>query len=750
MAVTRHLPKRLPLVPTAVAASFLIALICAVCSISSVSLLPPKIASRDVEIAGATTSVLIDAPKSVITEERPSWAYDIHSLISRAALFARLMATAPGVQYIARDAGFPPSQIAAVAPVTVSEPSELVDAGSERRARELLLAGDRYRLEIQSRPDSPVIDIYAQGPSPAAADRLANAAIAGLRDYLRVLAVDEGVNPTSQVRIDQLGPAHGGVINSGAREKIAGLTFSFAFVLSLVFLLALGRRLSRQRRPAPVDADPPARPRVGVRPVAAMTMSAAGRLRPLGLPGPLAASTSAGAVALPQWRLELPVRSITGRLGDWPRTTRVLPWLLAAFMAILWLVPFDSIALRISLPIDLKFDRLVLPIVWVTWLLAVMKGGVNRPRIRISRIHIAVGIFVGLAFLSVVINAASLNQTLELDTSIKQLPLLVSYLSVFFMVASVVRHSEVRGFLTYTLVLATICALGMIVEYKTRYNVFFDLSSKLLPSNIFSVAVSNSGYDSSGRLLTHGPTAHGLAAASMLSMALAIAIVRIIHAERPRARILYTLVAGTLMVAVFATQKKTGLIAPAAAVLALGCFRRRELLKMAPVALLLLIVVLIVSPGTVEPVIKQFSSSALGGNAPSTTSDREARYDAIRPDVWTHLALGRGYGSYQPLGHRIMDSEVLLRLIEMGVLGLAAFIWLGLSVVATARKAINSRDPSRAPPALAGVAAAAVFVVVGALFDSISFPQVPYIFLCLAAYVAVAVKPPDEHSPSWQ
>ncbi len=747
MAIITHLRKRLPLVPCAVAASFLIALVCAIWSVSSVSILPPKVTSRDLETAGATTSVLLDFPQSVVTNQGSEWNDDVQSLFARAALLSRLMATAPAVEYIGHEAGIPPEKIAAIAPVTVPEQSELIDAGSEQRARELLLAGDRYRLEIQARPNEPIIDIYAQAPSPANADRLADAAIAGLRDYLRVLAVGAGVNPASQVRLDQLGPARGGVIDSGATVKIAGLTFVFAFVLALGVLLTLGRRLLGGGRPAPKNPDPAVGARIAPLPRTAVTLSSAGPARLLGVPGPLAASASAGAVALPPWRFAFPVRSIAGYARDWPRTTRVMPWMLAGFMAVLWLVPFDSISLRVSLPIDVKFDRLVLPFVVIAWLVSVSKGGSNAPRIRVTKIHIAVAIFVAIAFLSVLTNAFSLSQTLELDTAIKQLPLLVAYLSVFVMVASVVRRSEVRPFLTYTLVLATICALGMIIEYKTKYNVFFDLSNRLLPKSIFSVALSPSGYDSGGRLQTHGPTAHGLAAVAMLSMALAIALTRIMHAERTRERVIYTLVAGTLMVAVLATQKKTGLIAPAVAVLTLGYFRRRELLRMAPMALVLIIGVFIVSPGTVDPVISQFAPSQLGANAPSTTNDRAARYDAIRPDIWTHLALGRGYGTYQPLGHRILDSEILLRLIETGVLGLAAYFWLGLSVIVTGRRAINSRHPIWSQQVLAGVAAGAVFLVVGALFDSLSFPQVPYIFLSLAAYVAVVVKPPDERLP---
>ena len=741
----KHLPKHFSLGRCAVVASLLIGLVCAVASISSVSLLPPKIASRNLEQSAATTSVLLDFPHPAITTEQHSWQFVIGSLTKRAALLARLMATAPGVQYIAHEAGLPPGQIAADAPVTVSEQGELVWAGSEQRARQLLLASDPYQLEIESSPTEPVINVYAQAPSPAAADRLADAVIAGLRDYLRVLEARAAIDPAAGIRIYQLGQPQGGVINSGAKEEIALLTFVFAFVLSLVILRALARRLSRRTenvRPAPAP-DPLGSPGSGVPSRAAVALSAAAAPRPPGI-GRLAAAAPGGAVALPQWQLALPdVRSMVGRAGDWPRTTRVLPWMLAAFMAMIWLVPFDSIQLRGSFPIDMHLDRVLLPMVAITWLLSVIKGGPDAPRIRVTRIHIAIGIFVGVAFLSVVVNATSLNHTLELDNSIKQVPLLISYSSLFVMMASTVRRTEIRAFLTFTLALAAICAVGMIVEDKTQYNVFFDLASKDLPSGLFSVTVLGSGF-SAGREITHGPTQEGLIAATMLSMALVIAITRIMDAHRPRARVIYTLLAGIVTVGIFVTQKKTGLIAPAVGVLTIGCFRRRELLRMVPVAVLLLVAVLIVSPGTVTPLIRQFTPSQFGPNAPDTTSARDVTYDAIRPDVWTHLALGRGYGSYMPTGHRIVDSELLLRLVEMGVIGVAAFFWLGLSVVATARRTINARHPGNSPPALAAAAAAAVFLVAGALFTELSYPQVPYILFYLAAFVAVIVKPPDE------
>jgi 4-amino-4-deoxy-L-arabinose transferase-like glycosyltransferase len=219
----------------------------------------------------------------------------------------------------------------------------------------------------------------------------------------------------------------------------------------------------------------------------------------------------------------------------------------------------------------------------------------------------------------------------------------------------------------------------------------------------------------------------------------------VIHARRMSSRILYTLAGCILMLGVLSTQRKTGLVAPAAGMLTLVYFRRRELLRLAPLAVVLVITLVIVSPHTLAPVINQFKPQSLSGAG--TVNDRTSDYDAIRPDVWTHLALGRGYGSYEPLGHRILDSQVLGTLVETGVLGLAAFILLGGSVIASARRTIHSRHPVWATSALAGAAAATTFLVLAFLFDSMGYPQLPYIFLCLAALVAVILKSPDDNTP---
>ncbi len=426
-------------------------------------------------------------------------------------------------------------------------------------------------------------------------------------------------------------------------------------------------------------------------------------------------------------------------LDDWPHTTRPLPWLIAFFLALIWLVPVDAISLTVNLPFDLHLDRIVLPFIVLAWGMGVAVGGRNAPRLALSGIHIAIAAFLLVCFLSVIVNLEALNQALEIKIAIKQLLLLTSWCALFGVIASSVRPSEVRAFVKYILILGVICGVGVIWEYRFHYNAFYGFSESIFTGVFVTNAPALGGVDEIGRVVVLGPTAVGLEVAAMLSMALPIALIGLMTSPRLRHQILYGLAACIIMAGGLATYKKTAIVAPAIVLVALGVMWPRRLLRLVPLLVILVGASHFLAPGAIGSVIQQFTGGKL--TAVGTTVHRLDGYDAVRPIVMSHPILGEGIGGYNSLLNRILDNQMLDNLIQTGVVGEFAFIAMIVSVVWTAVPLVRGSTDDRSKAALAAACAAVSFLTVSFLFDSMAYTHVPYIFLTFAGLLVVLASP---------
>jgi hypothetical protein len=152
----------------------------------------------------------------------------------------------------------------------------------------------------------------------------------------------------------------------------------------------------------------------------------AGALRPLALVHPPAGTLAA---------LLLRVKT----QDTWPFTNRAMPWGLAVFLVMLWLTPFHAIELPISLPLDAKLDRPLLALMAGGWLVSfgLMSARV-RPHVRLTPLHGGVALFFVACVASVALNTDLLVNLSEFSLSARKLVLLISFLTFFAIVASVV------------------------------------------------------------------------------------------------------------------------------------------------------------------------------------------------------------------------------------------------------------------------------------------------------------------------
>ena len=432
-------------------------------------------------------------------------------------------------------------------------------------------------------------------------------------------------------------------------------------------------------------------------------------------------------------------------LADWPRTTRLLPWSIAFFLTMLFLFPFDSTDLPISLPLDATLDRPVLGLIVGIWIVSASSLlGVRR--LGMGPVHWAFIIFALIAVLSVLLNYPTLERLGQVSVPVKKLALLFSYGVLFSVVASSLRPTEVRRLIVYMVWLASITAIGVIVEYRTGFNAFYSWGEKLLPG--VTPPADLGTYDSIGRKTVVGPTIHPLAAAMMLSLVLPFAVMGLMRTPDRRAKVLYAVGAALMIGGAAATQRKTAFIVPVVCLVVLTAYRPKMMLKRLPLGAVLAVGIATVAPGALAGIVDQLRPGQVTGVM--TTQDRVSDYDAIRPEVINHPVLGRGYDSYDQKRYRILDNQYLTLVVNVGFLGVLGYLGIMLSAFLLAHRCARSYDPDRMWFGPAAASAIIGLTIGSALLDTLALPQLPYLFCFLAAFATIHAKGLPSARTEWR
>jgi polysaccharide biosynthesis protein PslJ len=441
-----------------------------------------------------------------------------------------------------------------------------------------------------------------------------------------------------------------------------------------------------------------------------------------------------------------PAPATVAEADNWPHTNRPLPWLLAGFLVMIFLVPFDSIIFKVHMPANATFDRVFLVLMIAVFVASRAVHGRSGIRRRLTPVEIAMLVFGGISLLSIVLNIDRIYQQNQLSFVEKGFSQLLAFGAFFFVVIATVRGDEVPAYARLVTALACITAVGVIYEGRTGTNLFFTWFATLLRP---VAAVGNPPMDGTGALIS-GPTQHPLALASMLTIALPFAVMPLLEPRRPIERLKYLLAIGLILGADFSTNEKTAFFAPIAAIIVLAAYNRR-ILRWMPIAIIVLIPVIhVASPGALGNInsILPWSSSGRGGS--DFTDGRSDDYAAVAPDILNNLIIGRGSGTLDTSNwrtYRILDNNYLDTLFQVGIVGLISFLAIVFCAIMTSHGVIK-RGGVRGPPALAAAAGCAAFGVVSATYDASGFPQAVYSFLFVAGLAAVVASKPTQAQPA--
>jgi hypothetical protein len=223
-----------------VVVSFALALLAGVWSIEKISLSPPGLTPRSLEMATASTHILVDTETSALVDLRQD-TYSVEGLNNRVVVLGNIIASPEVQEKIARRANVPAERLRIQAPLTSQAPAPPVDSENARRTSDIFKSTDQYLIDLKANPSVPMLDIYAQTPSAESAAALANAAVDELNAYLEKVMARQTTPLRYQIRPVQLGRATGVVINEGARWQLAFLAFVLTLAISCATVIFLAR-----------------------------------------------------------------------------------------------------------------------------------------------------------------------------------------------------------------------------------------------------------------------------------------------------------------------------------------------------------------------------------------------------------------------------------------------------------------------------------------------------------------------------
>jgi len=426
----------------------------------------------------------------------------------------------------------------------------------------------------------------------------------------------------------------------------------------------------------------------------------------------------------------------------------VLRWrtLLAGIILVILFVPIRRYTLPGHLPFNLEPYRIIVALVLAGWLVALLVDG--RVRLAHSVLDRLIGLLVIGVLLSDVLNPGRVN---SVGPNVpKALSFFLSYVLVYYLIVSVVRDWKTIDFLLRVLVAGgSVIGVFALIERRTDYNIFNHLHS-VAPFLKFQGAIGAAGLErGGGRLRVYGPAEHPIALGALFVILIPLAIYLARRAGQRR----WWFATLVLALGAFATVSRTAVIMLAVVALVYLRLRPKETKRLWPLVIPALAAVHIAMPGTLGSLRAAFfprggliaqQSNIVAGNQ-LRSNGRLADIGPSLHELAPNPIFGQGYGT-RIVGFNekynnaaILDDQWLGTLLETGIVGFFAWLWIFGRCVRRLSRAAREDDTPRGWLFTGLAAAIAAFGIGMATFDAFSFTQVAFVFFILLALAGVVL-----------
>jgi hypothetical protein len=437
----------------------------------------------------------------------------------------------------------------------------------------------------------------------------------------------------------------------------------------------------------------------------------------------------------------------------WHRSILAWPVLVCVFCSSVLFIPVSRYSLAVDLPLGLDFWQLTVMLVVLAWLASLVVD----PTVRLRRTPLdgPIALIVVASLGSVAVNYGRVAPLAS--AVLKALIVFVSFIALYYFISSVVATAAGVYLITQFIVCGVaIVALFSIVEQRTGFNVFDHVGSVFPALELQGAALNFRD----GLIRATGSADHPIALGVLFAMVFPLGLA-IAKSRSPA----WWVPTSVILIGVLASGSRTPFLALMTAGIALVWLRPHDIRPLLPLAIPMLIVIKLAAPGSVATLKNSFFPSGGGEGliasqhmlaADPTLISGRANFKPRLIEGMRRPILGQGLGTRQtgadnPLRNApILDNQWLGTFLDVGLLGIAGWIWLIVRIDRRLARIARTRGSPDGLLAAGFVASITGFAVSMLTYDSLSFIQeaiVLWVVLALAATLG-AVHAKASESPS--
>jgi polysaccharide biosynthesis protein PslJ len=424
------------------------------------------------------------------------------------------------------------------------------------------------------------------------------------------------------------------------------------------------------------------------------------------------------------------------------RTLLAWPTLLGLILLIIVLIPVKRYTLGGGFPFQLEPYRVAIAGIGFAWIASLMVDPATR--FRRTGLELPVLLFAVAAILSLATNlgrASSLSGDVLRNASSW-----VGFFIVMYLAASAINSRTALDRTLMALVGAsTIVAATAILEARTGQN-YFNGIERLIPVLDFDPGNVVAPSERGGAVRAYASSQHAIPLGAMLVMMLPLAFYLFKRTDRK-----VWLVAGLILImGALSTTSRTAIVMLIVIGLVFFWLKRDATIRLLPWLPVALVVIQVAMPGTLGTFKAIFfPKQGLIAEEQEGEGTGTGRVADIGPSLqeWGRQPLfGQGLGTRltsqfdQLQNARILDDQWLSSLLEVGMVGVAALIWMIVRAIRRLKR-FAKHDDSDYGWLLTALAAGIYAFAIGMLtYDAFSFIQVTFVFFLLLGLSAAALR----------